>query len=273
MEQSPLLQPGLSYGFTHIGRKDNQEDRLYPPLTAEVSTAEGSLFIVCDGVGGRACGEVASDTVCQAFGQFFTEHSVTDEELTEDRFREALSYAYDRLDQVAQERQAEEMATTLVLACFHSGGCFIAHIGDSRAYLIRPSDTYRVKFFTSDHSFAQLLRQQGADEEEIVRHPMRHAITRAMRPLQGGERCEADQINLKEELQEGDYIFLCSDGVLEKVNDVTLADVLGTDKTDEEKMRQIERLCEGSYDNYSAWLIPIKRAENKKCPWWKWLWK
>lgn len=277
MEASVRIYPGQPYGFTHIGKKDNQEDCLYPNLEEGTSNPASSMFLICDGVGGRANGEVASHTVCEAFREFFTQHPLSDHEvLTEARFKKALSYAYDRLDDQEQSGSPTGMATTLAFAMFHAGGCLVAHIGDSRIYLIRPNDKYKIKFQTSDHSYLNtLLQNEEISQEQIDNHPLQHMITRSMQPNQGDKRCEADILNLTD-LQTGDYLFLCSDGVLEKTNHETLCHLLSSQETDQKKIEQLEQLCEGSYDNYSAWLIPLSTqhiTSNKQVSWWKRLWR
>lgn len=282
METKLHSYPGKPFCFTHIGGKDNQEDCLYPNIQDTTASRSSSLFLVCDGVGGRANGEIASSTVCEAFGHFFNQYPLAKEEvLTEDRFKEALSYAYDQLDARETTEQPSGMATTLAFAMFHAKGCLVAHIGDSRIYQIRPGSKYKIKFQTSDHSYLNMLQQsEEISPEEIANHPLRHMITRSMQPNQGDKRCEADILNL-EDLQEGDYLFLCSDGVLEQIDNGTLCTVLSSQETDSQKIKRLEELCKDSYDNYSAWLIPIVSAQpkqpsktiNKQKSWWKRLWK
>ena len=81
------IYPGKPYGFTHIGGKDNQEDCLYPNINEITENTLSSLFLICDGVGGRDNGEVASATVCEAFSHFFQEHPLAENEVfTEERF-------------------------------------------------------------------------------------------------------------------------------------------------------------------------------------------
>lgn len=276
------IYPGKPYGFTHIGGKDNQEDCLYPNLNEITENTLSSLFLICDGVGGRDNGEVASATVCEAFSHFFQEHPLAENEIfTEERFNEALSYAYDQLDTRATDERSSKMATTLAFAMFHAGGCLVAHIGDSRIYQIRPNSKYKIKFQTFDHSYLNMLQQkEEISPEEIANHPLRHMIMRSMQPNQGEKRCEADILNL-EEFQEGDYIFLCSDGVLEQIDNETLCTVLSSQETDSQKIERLEQLCKGSYDNYSALLIPImvksidspSKNIRKIQSWWRNLWK
>ncbi|MDY6005426.1 MAG: protein phosphatase 2C domain-containing protein [Parabacteroides sp.] len=263
--------PAGFIGFSHIGQKDNQEDSYYPKEKQAGENVSLPLFMVCDGVGGCENGEIASATVCQAFADYFHAHPLAaDEPMTEIRFNEALQFAYKQLDRKAEQLGQADMATTLTFVYFHAEGCFVAHIGDSRVYLIRPGEPYPIKFQTWDHSFInELLRYKDLTQEEIDNHPMRHVITRSIQPEKRGERCEADCVNL-DFVEPGDRLFLCSDGVLEKVDNETLARVLSDDKSPAELMARLETICEGSYDNYTALLVYTDKMPKRK--WWQ-LWK
>ena len=120
-----------------LGKRDNQEDSIFPPLSDGPSG--GSLFILCDGMGGHAAGEVASSTVCETMSQYIAAHPREDGLFDESDFDAALDAAYNALDAKDTEDE-KKMGTTLTFAKFHAGGCFTAHIGDSRIYQVRPSE-------------------------------------------------------------------------------------------------------------------------------------
>ena len=122
--------------FSEIGRKDNQEDFLWPAPT-KVGT-EDRVFLMCDGVGGQDSGEIASQTAATALGTYLTAHFPSDGMLTKELFNEALAYAYDELDKV-DTGAVKKMGTTMTCLILHRGGALVAHIGDSRVYHIRPS--------------------------------------------------------------------------------------------------------------------------------------
>ena len=84
--------------FSEIGRKDNQEDFLWP--NPQTVTKENRVFVMCDGVGGQDSGEVASETAATALGTFLTGHLPEDGVVTKAFFEEALSYAYDEMDKL-----------------------------------------------------------------------------------------------------------------------------------------------------------------------------
>lgn len=234
--------------FSEIGKKANQEDSLYPPLS-EVKDGQ-RYFILCDGMGGHDSGEVASSTVAQALGEFFDRYPV--EIAEEEYFQQALAYAYEALDR--EDTLAEKkMGTTLTCVILNPDGFLAAHIGDSRIYQIRNG---QILFRTEDHSLVNdLLKAGEITEEEARDYPRKNIITRAMQP--NSRRCKAD-IYVSKDLKPGDYIFLCCDGVLEKIDNNLLCGILGTEIADTEKISAIKQICdEGTKDNYTCWLIPV----------------
>ena len=158
-----VLNPLAIY---ELGQRSNQEDSIFP-VSGEV-TAEDRLFIVCDGMGGHESGEVASQTVCQTMSEYILSQTSPEGAFTDEQFNEALNAAYDSLDQ-KDNGAAKKMGTTMTLLKFHSGGCLLAHIGDSRIYHIRPSERYI--FHTRDHSLINDLYDIG----EITLEEMKSA--------------------------------------------------------------------------------------------------
>lgn len=245
-----IRQP-LSY--SHIGKKDKQEDCIYPP--AGKATPENRFFILCDGMGGHEDGEVASNTVCETLGRFFEEHQPETGFFTDELFQEGLAEAYDALDR-KDTGAVRKMGTTLTFIYFHNRGCVAAHMGDSRIYQVRPG--IGVLYQSSDHSLVNDLIKIGElSPDEAQHYPQKNVITRAMQPHQ--ERRSRAEIHRLSEIQAGDYFFLCCDGVLEQLTNEILYSIL-SDKslTDEEKMQAIEAVGKDvTRDNYTAYLIPI----------------
>lgn len=253
-----ILQP---QSFSEIGRKDNQEDFLWP--SPEAVTTDQRVFIMCDGVGGQDSGEVASQTAGTALGEYITSHWPEDGIMTKNLFNEALSFAYDELDK-ADTGAERKMGTTMTCIVLHRGGVLLAHIGDSRIYQIRPtlSDVAKersgIVYQTEDHSLVNdLLRMGEITQEEAINFPQKNVITRAMQPNQE-RRSRADIINIAD-VQQGDFFFLCSDGVLEKVTNLTLGNILANKELDNNaKIASIKSICDsGTRDNYTCWLVPI----------------
>lgn len=253
--------------FSEIGKKPNQEDFLWP-LETEASALH-RVFIVCDGVGGRAKGEVASQTVAITLGEYLTQHWPADGVVTKEIFNKALAQAYKALD-IADPTGDENntMATTMTCVVLHTNGVLLAHIGDSRIYHIRPSlanpeeERSGIIYQTEDHSLVNdLLRIGEITEEEAENFPHKNVITRAMQPhLERPYR--ADIINLTD-VKGGDYLFLCSDGVLERLSNEQLASILSTEDIDDtDKLSAIKDICDHhTRDNYTCFLVGIDEVE------------
>ena len=246
--------------FSEIGRKDNQEDNVYP--SAQDLNTENRFFILCDGMGGHDNGEVASDTVCHALGHYFETNIPADGIVTTDYFKEALAYAYDELDK-KDNGSVKKMGTTMTCLYLHKKGYLVAHIGDSRIYHVRPANTdlangrLGIIYQSSDHSLVNdLLKAGELTEEEAVNFPQKNIITRAMQPNLE-RRYKADVFSFSD-IQSGDYFFLCSDGVLEQLTNERLCEILASPISDKEKLEAIKRVCDGNTkDNYTCFLIPI----------------
>ena len=194
----------------HVGqRKDendvpHQEDSLFPD--EHQATTETRLFLVCDGMGGHSKGEVASQTVCQAFDEYFKEHADYNQVVDDSVLRGALASAYTQLN--AQDDGAyKKMGTTLTLVCLHKGGITMAYVGDSRIYHIRPGEE-KPLFQSRDHSLVYDMYQAGEITfEEMKTDRRRNIITRALMPCD-----EDDQVDLTivhtTDIEPGDYFYL-----------------------------------------------------------------
>lgn len=240
-----------------IGQRTNNEDNIFP-LKGE-ATVSNTLFLVCDGVGGAAKGEVASALACETFASFFAEKG--NFVSTESDIRTAVAMAQQKMDDylAIHGTSAKGMACTLTLLHLHAAGATIAHIGDSRVYHIRGKD---ILFQTQDHKLVNDLVKYGAiTPEQALNHPQRNVITRA---LQAASVQEVDaDVQVIADVQAGDYFFLCSDGILERVTDVILTEILAKKKTNDAKMQAIFELCQGySKDNFSAYLVQIKEINH-----------
>lgn len=253
--------------FSEIGRKDNQEDFLWPnPATV---TKENRVFVMCDGVGGQDNGEVASETAATALGTYLTEHQSEDGIVTKADFEKALSYAYDEMDKV-DNGAVRKMGTTMTCLVLHRGGVVVAHIGDSRIYHVRPSLASKegrtgIIYQSADHSLVNdLLKAGEITEEEAVNFPQKNVITRAMQPhLERRYKADIYEIN---DVESGDYFFLCCDGVLEQLTNDRLGEILSdVILNDDEKIAAVKAVCDGNTrDNYTCWLVPIDKVEREE---------
>ncbi len=257
-----------SYSILEYGKRvdalgnPHQEDSIYPQH--KQSTPLDRLYIVCDGMGGHDAGEVASATVCNAISASIAAMQGADVAFTDDMLAKAVSDAYDALDKVDTGAE-KKMGTTLTLLKFHENGCTIAHMGDSRVYHIRPgrnaADT-EILFQTQDHSLVNDLIRIGEMTPEEAKHSrQKNVITRAMQP--NGKRLKAD-IYHTADIRQGDYFYLCTDGMLEQMEDHNIrynfSDAAGDDN---QKIATLVRATAENKDNHSAYIVHVLGVEGK----------
>lgn len=249
----------LPLSIYELGQRANQEDNIYPQLGRV--TAADRLFLVCDGMGGHERGEVASSIVCQAIPQYFQQAGITpDKGLSDDDLRSAIEYAFQQLDR-ADDGAMKKMGTTLTLLYMHRAGITCAHIGDSRIYHIRPIQEggKRILYQSRDHSLVYDLYQAGEIAyDEMRTSPQKNIITRAMQPGEDN-RVRADIVHITNVLP-GDYFYLCTDGMLEEMENDELVDILSSNQTDEAKRRYLIEATKNNHDNHSAYLIHVKEV-------------
>lgn len=207
-----------SAASTHVGmRRQANEDRyaIVPEL---------GLYLVADGMGGHKAGQVASHLAADGAIRAIEALQGASVSLAE-RLRHAVACANREIFTAAQARpELAGMGTTFVAMLFGGERLALAHVGDSRAYLLRGG---RLRGLTDDHSIvAELLRRHEISEADAAQHPHRHVLTRALgvRP-----RTEPDLAEMTP--QEGDVFILCSDGLTTHVEDAEIAERL-EDATD-----------------------------------------
>lgn len=248
-----------------LGQRANQEDAIYPKLN-EITESD-RVFVVCDGMGGHDAGEIASQTVCQALADAIIKHSPeTEGRFTEDNFKMALTEAYDALDD--KDTGAEKkMGTTMTFLKLHEEGCTIAHIGDSRVYHVRPgkdAEDTEILFQTADHSLVNDLIKIGELTPEEAKHSkQKNVITRAMQPNM--ERRPRADIHHSADIKKGDYFLLCTDGVLEQMEDENIKFIF-SDKVEDidKKTRMLIDVTAENRDNHSAILVHVLDVQEEK---------
>lgn len=251
-----LLHQPLS--FQQQGKRSYQEDARFPEN--DTPDINQRFFLVCDGVGGSEHGEVASQTVCQAFGKKMKSFNLS-EDFSNKLFSQALDYAYEQLDKAAENIEGD-MATTLTFVCFHEKGATMAHIGDSRIYQIRPD--LGIIYKSDDHSLVNNLVHNGViSPEKAEFHPQRNVITRCMEPVADNEeRAEATVVRTADILP-SDYFFLCSDGVLHDIDDEKLVVIICDPETsNQQKIQKIAGIAADSDDNNTAILLQISHIQD-----------
>jgi protein phosphatase len=205
----------------------NLPEGALPRKTAETAYA----YLVADGVGGEAAGEIASRSAIQALLGLVLETPDwimrLDEPLAEEvlqrmerRFRQVREVL---LESVKEDPELRGMATTMTVACTLGPELLMAHVGDSRAYVLRRGG--RLERLTHDQTMAQSLADAGAiPQAEVEKHPSRHILTSAL-----ATRGAFIQVQLsRSRLEDGDRLLLCSDGLTDMVTDEMIARVLGS---------------------------------------------
>jgi len=175
------------------------------------------LFVVADGMGGAQAGEVASRMAVETFERGLPESGSPESRLAE-LVRDANQRIYDRS---RVDRGRAGMGTTLTAAYLTDGQLAIAHVGDSRAYLLRDGRLLRL---TQDHSLVdELVRQGKLTEAQAAEHPQRSIITRAL-----GPEPEVEVDTFTYPLRPGDVLLLCSDGLTSMVSEERMAETILT---------------------------------------------
>ena len=250
-----LCQPQAIH---ELGSRSNQEDSIFPVMGQ--ASADQRVFLVCDGMGGLDKGEVASEAVSKALGEMANAICEVVPWFSDDDFKQCLAKAYNALD-AADTKKAATMGTTMTFLCFHDGGCLVAHIGDSRVYHLRPSlgPEKGVLLRTRDDSLVQQMYENGEiTYEEMRTSPKKNVILKGMQPHQM-QRTTATLTHITD-VKPGDYFYLCTDGMLEKMEDKELVSILAGKESDEQKRQRLIDATAGNSDNHSAYLIQVKEV-------------
>lgn len=234
-----------------MGARKNQEDYLWPiPGTA---SRNDKVFIVCDGVGGAEKGEIASSLVAEQVGRSLIRMPLP--EIGLDLVNDLLETARRKLVEFALLRGYNtDMATTLALLVLERERAFIAWCGDSRVYHLRG---HEILFRTGDHSLVDSLMRQGElTEVEAREHPQRNLLLKAIRADDLRPEAEGHWID---DIQDGDYFLLCTDGLLENIPDADLQSMLQQSESGEMDLREgLRQYCYNkTRDNYSMYLIQV----------------
>lgn len=212
------------YSIYEQGQRQSQADCLYPAHGS--ATANDRLFILCDGVGDHSKGEMASSAICEAVGNSLRSRWYPMDPLTDIVLQKAIDEAYQTLG-TKGDGDAVKPETTLILICLHASGATVAYNGSSRLYHLRPAkgkEPARLMYKTPELS----LDDQSTKIVHII------------------------------DIAEGDYFYMCSDGMLENTDDVSLLTLITNPKLSNEA--KVEKLIEntaGNKDNHSAHLIYI----------------
>jgi protein phosphatase len=229
----------------------NEDSVLYiPPQQNDSNQNRGGLALVADGMGGHAAGEVASAMAAEIISRcyFDLEGSVPD--LLTSAFKEANR---EILKKSESNTACKGMGTTCTALAFDDRQVWLAHIGDSRAYLLRDGELQQL---SEDQSLvAQMVQRGELSEEEAENSPMSSVILQAL-----GTRPDIVPIIWKEAmpLLDGDVLLLCSDGLSNMVPSETIADIAGRLPPYEACQALINAALEaGGQDNVSLGIFSV----------------
>jgi len=259
MTQTPLLSFTWAVASDPGLRRSSNEDsyRVRPDI---------GLFIVADGMGGHVAGEVASRIAVEASEAFIEETAGADKNRTwpfpfepsisleANRLKAAFRLANRRIAAaIADEQELRGMATTATAMLAGTRTACVAHVGDSRVYVLRGTALSQL---THDHSWVEEQVRAGTMSPSAARqHPWRNVVTRA---LSGGDDPEVDTQDI--EPKPGERYLLCSDGLFTAINDQQIAAILSDPKGSLQDICQ--RLVEaanaaGGPDNITALVLQV----------------
>ena len=233
-----------TYCQTDVGLKRNSNQDFVYASDQRVGRLP-SLFIVADGMGGHAAGDLASrvcvETVVDSIGTSSKRQPAA-------ILREAIAKANAAvLKKAAQKPDYAGMGTTIVAAVIDGNTLTVANVGDSRLYLI---DDDRIDQITQDHSLvAEMVRSGRLTREQMRDHPEKNIITRA---VGGEETVEADLFDVG--MRKGDVILLCSDGLTNMVEDEQIFRIIRRERTLKEAGQKLIQAANsaGGRDNISV---------------------
>ncbi|MFL0808990.1 MAG: protein phosphatase 2C domain-containing protein [Agarilytica sp.] len=197
---------------TDVGLQRNNNEDCY------LSSPELGLWVVADGMGGHAAGEVASAIVAETIKKKVDEG---------ENLSTAIQLSHrEVLHAAANGHGGQGMGSTVVALLTDGSSYEIAWVGDSRAYLWSPGSLKPFRQLTTDHSYVQMLYQTGAiTEAELSTHPEKNIITQCL----GSVELESVTVETVEGTwKPNEWIILCSDGLTDAVNDVEIENILSS---------------------------------------------
>lgn len=236
-----------SYAITDIGqRRQLNQDFIYLSETPIGNLP--NVFIVADGMGGHNAGDYASryavETVVEEIGTSFEKNPVR-----------IMGRAIDKANAMIRQKAREDIAlngmgTTMVIATCMGRYLEVANVGDSRLYVVHQD---KIEQITQDHSLVEeMVRMGGIDRASARNHPDKNIITRA---IGARDYVEADFFNL--ELQTGDMVLLCSDGLTNMIEDEIIYRILTNGESLKDRVEELVETANqnGGKDNISVIVI------------------
>ncbi|MEG7334180.1 protein-serine/threonine phosphatase PrpC [Bacillus subtilis] len=213
------------------------------------------LAVVADGMGGHLAGDVASKMAVKAMGEKWNEAEaipVAPAECEKWLIEQILAVNSKIYDHAQAHEECQGMGTTIVCALFTGKTVSVAHIGDSRCYLLQEDHFFQV---TEDHSLVnELVRTGEISREDAEHHPRKNVLTKAL-----GTDLSVSIDTRSFDIEPGDKLLLCSDGLTNKVEGTELKDILQSDSAPQEKVNLLVDKANqnGGEDNITAVLLEL----------------
>jgi PPM family protein phosphatase len=238
-----MLRVADHYATTDTGRQRRANEDSY--------LARPPLFVIADGMGGAQAGEVASRLAAETF-----EPGLPDGGAPEERLAGLARAANERIHEVSvSDTRHAGMGTTLTAAYVGERDVAIAHVGDSRAYILHRGELERL---TRDHSLVgELVRRGKLTEEQAEEHPQRSIITRAL-----GPEAEVEVDTRSVTARAGDRFLLCSDGLTSMLSEREIATLLTRESSLEAIGRTLVQAANdaGGRDNITVILFDVEEV-------------
>jgi serine/threonine protein phosphatase PrpC len=233
--------------------RENNEDKFdfYEPDEEPLLAARGSVYLVCDGMGGHNAGQIASELAAKQFLHAYYHLGGTAQEAA----RHAILQAHHYIAEMASKIPSRYgMGTTLTALILKQDEGILAHVGDSRCYRLREGVFEQL---SRDHTLVAYLVEQGILTPEQARyHPQRNVIRQAVGVADPSEPLEPDIETFA--LQVGDLYLLCSDGLTDMVDDAEIEAILRDEPPTRAAWRLVDRaLANGGRDNITIVLVRI----------------
>jgi len=216
---------------------------------------EARIFVVCDGMGGLAAGEMASSTAVKALLEHFAHESVTIFPL-EERLQRSIHSANHAVFTMAQENvEFRGMGTTLVAACIEGQRLIIGNVGDSRAYFMRNGVCAQI---TNDHSFVgEQVRSGSMNQAEAEASPFRSVITRAV-----GTEASVQPDIFAGSIENGDILLLTTDGLTRYADSRAIAEIIRSSGNLTEACQALVNIAkrQGAVDNVTCLLVQFSES-------------
>jgi serine/threonine protein phosphatase PrpC len=233
--------------------RENNEDKFdfYEPDEEPLLAARGSVYLVCDGMGGHNAGQIASELAAKQFLHAYYHLGGTAQEAA----RHAILQAHHYIAEMASKIPSRYgMGTTLTALILKQDEGILAHVGDSRCYRLREGVFEQL---SRDHTLVARLVEQGIiTPEQAKYHPQRNVIRQAVGVADPSEPLEPDIETFA--LQAGDLYLLCSDGLTDMVDDAEIEAILRDEPPTRAAWRLVDRaLANGGRDNITVVLVQI----------------